>query len=70
MPREADIIRYNIEQMDASFSIWPPLKEELDYHLVRPTLVKSPIIILLSFLLFLLFGMYERAVMSSSFGIN
>ena len=37
---------------------------------VRPTAVKSLIIIILAFLLFLLFSMYERAVMSSSLWIN
>ena len=37
---------------------------------VRPTAVKSLIIIILAFLLFSLFSMYERAVMSSSLWIN
>ena len=37
---------------------------------VRPTAVKSLIIIILAFLSFLLFSMYERAVMSSSLWIN
>ena len=37
---------------------------------VRPTAVKSLIIIILAFLLFLLFSMYERAVMSSPLWIN
>ena len=37
---------------------------------VRPTAVKSLIIIILAFLLFLLFRMYERAVMSSSLWIK
>ena len=32
MLRQADIIRYNVEQMDVPFSIWPPLPEEVDYH--------------------------------------
>ena len=37
---------------------------------VRPTAVKSLIIIILAFLLFSLFSMYERTVMSSSLRIN
>ena len=32
MLRQADIIRYNVEQMDVPISSWPPLPEEVDYH--------------------------------------
>ena len=32
MLRQADIIRYSVEQMDVPFSSWPPLPEEVDYH--------------------------------------
>ena len=32
MLRQADIIRYNIEQMDVPFSSLPALPEEVDYH--------------------------------------
>ena len=31
----ADIIRSHIEQMNAPFSSWPPLPEEVDYHHVK-----------------------------------
>ena len=32
MLRQADITRYNVEQMDVPFSSWPLLPEEVDYH--------------------------------------
>ena len=32
MLRQADIIRYNVEQVDVPISSWPPLPEEVDYH--------------------------------------
>ena len=37
----ADTIRSHIEQMNAPFSSWPPLPEEVDYHHVKlPKLLK------------------------------
>ena len=31
----ANIIKSDIEQVDARFSSWPPLPEEVDYHHVK-----------------------------------
>ena len=45
----ADIIRSHIEQMNAPFSSWPPLPEEVDYHHVKlPKLLKLRMNLLLS----------------------
>ena len=41
VPKLAYIIRSDIEQMDAPFSSWPSLPEEVDYHHVKlPKLLK------------------------------
>ena len=49
MLKLADIIKSDTEQMDAPFSSWPPLPEEVDYHHVKlPKLLKLLMISLLS----------------------